>query len=170
LASTRKCILSAALTIFIAISGICFAEESGPSTLDLGKRAAQQSTKAATTRSAAGAGGSYVRTVLAKDVVVKPKETVQFELDGDIGGAEQVVISATSLGDSNLSKVRFVTAFAGPDEWYVASNVTSGNTFAFTDHGAITVQVAGPGVKVAVVNDDTVAITIRQLSVYAAGR
>lgn len=115
-------------------------------------------------------GSVCVRQVLAKDITIQPKATVSYELDPNIGGADNVVISLTSLGDSNFTKVRISAAYADAGDWYVLSTATWGSSLAWLDHGAITVPVAGPYLKVIVYNDDIVPVKLRQLAVYAVIR
>ena len=93
-------------------------------------------------------------TLIASEVTIAPKDYKMFESGYDYSGAEKVGISVTTLNDPNsrLTNVQFGVAFAGPGEWYVLTKVINGSDFPFMDHGGATVDVYGPGLKIAVFN------------------
>ena len=92
------------------------------------------------------------RTLLAKDVTVQPNTTATFEAT-DFAGATNAAIAI--YGDPSLRAVRIAVTWAGPDEFYVATQVVKGDVFFFQDHGGFTTPVYGPGMKVMVTNEGT---------------
>jgi hypothetical protein len=161
--------LSVVITALVIAPPIAPAQQEKTIVGYLGRAAEKLETKSSSLskRAAQSATGSIVvREMLARDVTIQPGANGQYELGVDISGADQVTVTLTSLGDSDFSKVRIATAFAAPGEWYVLTSLTRGSGLAFLDHGAITVPVAGPVLKVLVFNDDIVPVKIRQLAVY----
>lgn len=153
-------------TVSVAAS-IASAQQGNAIVGEFGQASQNREAKSSGKRAAESPTGSIViREMLAKEVTIQPGANGQYELGIDISGADQVTISLTSLGDSDLSKVRIATAFAAPGEWYILTSVTPGSRLAFLDHGGITVPVAGPGLKVMVFNEDSVPVKIRQLVAY----
>lgn len=115
---------------------------------------------------------SSLREVIAREVVVAPGDVQIFASSFDFSGAAKVAIAVTSLSDpaSTFAKIRLVTAWAAPGDWFVGSDMIFGSNFIFTDAGGATVPVYGQALKVAVFNDSAKPVRITQLSVYAVAR
>jgi len=109
---------------------------------------------------------------LATVVTIAANASALFQATSDFTGADKVGFSVTTLSDpsSRMTNVRFGIAWAAPGNWFVLTDMVLGSTFYYFDHGAATVPVYGPALKIAVFNDGSIPVTITQLSVYAVAR
>ena len=140
---------------------------------DLGKAPAG---KALASRAAASAGASTpsttIRQVLARELTIFPGTTTFLDWSADLSGTERIGISITTGSDPNsrLTDLRIGVAFAAPGDWYIISDVILGNSFFYIDHGAATVPVYGPHMRLVVSNDGITPVRITQLAAYAVAR
>jgi len=107
--------------------------------------------------------------VLAREYTILPRSTVYFDVPADLSGSQSVGISLATFSDprSSLANVRIGVAFAAPGDWYIISDVILGSSFYYYDHGAATVPVYGPFMRLILSNDGPTLVRITQLAVYS---
>ena len=162
----RSRIALALLTLLVATAG---AQEK-PAAGDVGK-AEPMTAPAARAPESTGdyPSSSTFRQVLAREYTILPRSTVYFDVPADLSGSQSVGISLATFSDprSSLANVRIGVAFAAPGDWYIISDVILGSSFYYYDHGAATVPVYGPFMRLILSNDGPTLVRITQLAVYS---
>lgn len=110
-----------------------------------------------------------IRQVLAREFTLLPGTTTFFDWSADLSGSQRVGIALTTASDprSSLTDVRIGVAFAAPGDWYIISDVILCSTFYYIDHGAVTVPVYAPLMRLVVSNDGGAPVRITQMTAYA---
>lgn len=155
-----------AITLLVLLVPIASAGDAAAG--DLGKAGKAPAGRAAISASES-ASPNTIRQVLAREFTLLPGTTTLFDWSADLSGSERVGISLTTASDptSRLTDVRIGVAFAAPGDWYIISDVILCNSFYYIDHGAVTVPVYAPLMRLVVSNDGATPVRITQMVAYA---
>ena len=117
----------------------------------------------------ASSPGASVAEILGQNFTLDAGKSTRIFAKSDFSGASRASFAVYADSKVNISKIQILVWWSLPAaDFYAVQDVINASNFPYTNTGGGNVPVYGPQLFVDVINNGDSAVTLQQLTVYAA--